>query len=1332
LGGEIFWFLLILFVAQIILGELLRPKIQDNAKAATLKDFNTPTADETRSVPVVWGTALVDGPNVLWYGDLNKVKLTKKVKSGLFSSTRLTLAFRYSIGMQFLLCHGPIDSLLEVRTNDKVAFSGNVTGGTSDDGEDFVVDARTIYGGDSDEQLESGGTGGLYAACTLYKGTGTQNASPYMASTLATEIPAHRGIAHLIWKGPSSGNKVYNYDLGDPTIVFTREPFLSGYVGTNPNINPLSFVVRRLPNILSGSSDTYYNINDGDANPADILVELITNDEWGMGRSTALIDIPSFKAAQIQLFNEGLGFSGVWDSPRQITEVMDEILGLIDGVIYVDLSTGLLTIKLARKDYDPDLVLTLDEDTIVEITDFSRGSWDETTNEVVVTYIDRFQKFKEKTALAQDLANARIQDQLISTKTSYVGISNKTTASKIAFRALRVLTIPLAKCVIKLNRKGISLRPGSVFKLAWPDFDISQLIFRCTRVRYGEFENGMMEIDAVQDVFSLSESAYGASEDSGWVNPVGGATVPTNFTTMECPYFFSGNDLKTLTFTEQPDSAQLSFNTFSSLNNVSYVQVDSGDTFTPVGTLNNNYSDITNDIDTVNTLTIVPNTPDNLIFLQNFTSDFIKTGENLFVITDGTKYEICAFEEVTQSSGNYILSKIWRGLLDTVPQSWSTGATVWFFSYGNAFPNQTYSSGSTVYTKVSSIAATERSALTSAQTTVLMDRALKPYPPAYFRINAATSTVNISAGSNIVIDWEPRNRVEQGETVFTQFQTGLTAEPRTEYYIKFFNASNTLLRTVGPLTTNTYTYLNTDQVADNSAVEPLVVTVQLYSKRDGLFSLYPQQRTLLRPTGVAPSAPAYSPGSDSYVAPPADDAVSINGIPVCTNTPTNGQTLVYDSTAGCWKPQTLSVTLSGDVTGPSNSNTVVKLQNRDLSPSAPVTNDFLGWNPLTSKWEPKNISTGSSGSTALTIFSDVSESHTANSTWEDIGDMTLAYTPPEISNMYAVFTCEVVGNSADNEHIAFRFQLDGTTNSETWIKSKDVFPSNNEKHLIEIHTVFENVTANTSHSIKVQWQDNGSNLNVTVYNRRLTLITCKSNYDSNFDPSVLSGLQYWFAADSLTGLLDGDPVDSMLDFSGNSRDFDASLSPDTRGIYKTNQVNSLPCLRFSHDGSATTTTNTTYTATSNFLSSYAEGEIFVVIKAAADPATSDKKGSWANFGTDINISHYSYVDGTVYDDFGTSTRKNTGNPATNLATWNLYNITSKANSWVSRINGTQFYSTSSNTVAWNTAAYFGGNAATDFDSGFDGDIAEVIFYNRALNSSERSQIRTYISAKYGV
>lgn len=46
-------------------------------KPASLTDFDVPTAEEGRPIPVVFGTVWVTGPNVIWYGDLS----TKAIKT---------------------------------------------------------------------------------------------------------------------------------------------------------------------------------------------------------------------------------------------------------------------------------------------------------------------------------------------------------------------------------------------------------------------------------------------------------------------------------------------------------------------------------------------------------------------------------------------------------------------------------------------------------------------------------------------------------------------------------------------------------------------------------------------------------------------------------------------------------------------------------------------------------------------------------------------------------------------------------------------------------------------------------------------------------------------------------------------------------------------------------------------------------------------------------------------------------------------------------------------------------------------------------------------------
>lgn len=54
------------------------PTVQ-NATPAEITDFDVPTAEEGRAVPVIFGTVRVTGPNVLWYGDLYNQAITKKV-----------------------------------------------------------------------------------------------------------------------------------------------------------------------------------------------------------------------------------------------------------------------------------------------------------------------------------------------------------------------------------------------------------------------------------------------------------------------------------------------------------------------------------------------------------------------------------------------------------------------------------------------------------------------------------------------------------------------------------------------------------------------------------------------------------------------------------------------------------------------------------------------------------------------------------------------------------------------------------------------------------------------------------------------------------------------------------------------------------------------------------------------------------------------------------------------------------------------------------------------------------------------------------------------------
>jgi hypothetical protein len=124
---------LLLFAIVFSLSLVLRPKPKvTNARPAGLGDFQIPTATEGRIVPLIWGTVRVDGPNVVWYGDFRSVPVTKKVKTGLFSSKKQTIGFNYFLGLQFALCRGTIDAVKKIYVGEKKIFDGTASSGFID------------------------------------------------------------------------------------------------------------------------------------------------------------------------------------------------------------------------------------------------------------------------------------------------------------------------------------------------------------------------------------------------------------------------------------------------------------------------------------------------------------------------------------------------------------------------------------------------------------------------------------------------------------------------------------------------------------------------------------------------------------------------------------------------------------------------------------------------------------------------------------------------------------------------------------------------------------------------------------------------------------------------------------------------------------------------------------------------------------------------------------------------------------------------------------------------------------------------------------------------
>lgn len=70
------WVQVALWVVSLVVSYALAPKPQSRPPAG-LGDFQVPTAEAGREIPVLFGTRDIKGPNVVWYGHLRSVAVKK-------------------------------------------------------------------------------------------------------------------------------------------------------------------------------------------------------------------------------------------------------------------------------------------------------------------------------------------------------------------------------------------------------------------------------------------------------------------------------------------------------------------------------------------------------------------------------------------------------------------------------------------------------------------------------------------------------------------------------------------------------------------------------------------------------------------------------------------------------------------------------------------------------------------------------------------------------------------------------------------------------------------------------------------------------------------------------------------------------------------------------------------------------------------------------------------------------------------------------------------------------------------------------------------------------
>lgn len=640
-------------MAMMVLSMYLSIKMQkkpEKPTAAGLEDFSFPSAAE-RPIQVLAGTRRISGPNVLWYGDLRTTAI-KTVTKGMFSSKKTVTGYRYFMGVQLGICHGPDVQLREIKFGDDVAWSGLSTGGT------IQIDKPALFGGDTN------GSGGISGTMRFYPGALTQTANEYLVGKVGLDlVSAIRGVSYCVMEGM--------------------------YIGNSSSPQATSFVVSRFPKSPDDRFKDYEQIGL-DANPAFFMYEMITQGLYGADLGYSSIDLDSFTSAARTLFDEGLGISAVIDSSTTAGDVINDIKRVIQGSLQTDPATGALKLRLIRNDYIVDELPLLDQSNIKNLIGFTRGSLDTAITEVKLKYTSIDDDFTERTVIAQNNAVRIHKGDSDGQVVQMPMVSTRKTASEIVMREMASASVPLATCTAECNRGPAHTEVGDVVRLSWPAEGVDNLVMRVTGVDLGAPQGGSVRLTLVQDVFGVFLSIYADGSERTWTKPTLQATDITRFDIIDAPTILTTNQTvgSVLVVAENPGVAldyQLQVR-----GGVDSDYVDAGAMpFTPL------FSTTTAMGAGWTDTKLVLSGPS--AELSSITADEVRQGLGLMLIVSALGREWISYQ--TAEAGNSTTSTLGlinRGLFGTKPLAHPAGARVWAVSEGFGVTDWQYAKSESV------------------------------------------------------------------------------------------------------------------------------------------------------------------------------------------------------------------------------------------------------------------------------------------------------------------------------------------------------------------------------------------------------------------------------------------------------------------------------------------------------------------------------------------------------------------------------------------------------------------------------------------------------------
>lgn len=271
----------------------------------------------------------------------------------------------------------------------------------------------------------------------------------------------------------------------------------------SPSIPAISFVL--LCKSASGGLLAQPDLGEPGCNPIDVLFDILTGPFNKLAIDISQLAVSEFIAAAQVCWDEGILYSRVIDQATPAQDIIGELLAHVNGILYEDMSDGLLHIKLLRADYFTTQLRTIDPTNCVALDSFQMSSWPEVPNMVTVRYTDPAtgsQQTVSQSSQATAVGQGGIVNEIV---LSYPGCISRDQALTMAARELQIRSRPIMKCRVMTTREFDDLKPGDAVYLSWPKLNISSLVFRVLNLTSGVLNDGKITINLVQDVFYVNK-----------------------------------------------------------------------------------------------------------------------------------------------------------------------------------------------------------------------------------------------------------------------------------------------------------------------------------------------------------------------------------------------------------------------------------------------------------------------------------------------------------------------------------------------------------------------------------------------------------------------------------------------------------------------------------------------------------------------------------------------------------------------------------------------------------------------------------------------------------